>query len=139
VERGWRYEADEQWLGSHRSTFFKRRRSRLGQAFADAELGPYRGAPRNPQLRLPDKVYAHVRYALRGYAYTAVQMELLGCPRCGYQLLEEHRLVLYREDGASVNLGRVRMCRRCHRESWLFTSHMPSILAGRARDRKVVL
>ena len=88
----------------------------------------------------PDKVYAHVRYALRGYAYTAVQMELLGCPRCGYQLLEEHRLVARTARTARrCTLGRVRMCRRCHRESWLFTSHMPSILAGRERDAKVVL
>src|SRR4051812_10085408 len=125
MAREWRIEADDDWLPTHRSTFFRRRRSRLGNAFADAELGPFRGSPRNPTLKLTDKVYAHVRYALRGYAHSAVQVELLGCPRCGYRLLEEHRLVLYRENGASVTVGRVRMCRRCHRESWLFTSHMP--------------
>jgi hypothetical protein len=137
--RDWRVEADEEWLRTRRTTFFRRHRSRLGRAFADAQLGPYAGAPRYPTLKLQDKVYSHVRYALRGYSYTSVQVELIGCPRCGYQLLEEHSLVLHRADGAAVTLGRVRMCRRCHREAWLFTSHMPSILAARKRDSRVVL
>jgi hypothetical protein len=36
-------------------------------------------------------------------------------------------------------VGSVRKCRRCHRESWLFTSHMPATARGRRRDAKVVL
>jgi hypothetical protein len=139
VVREWRIEADDEWLSLRRTTFFRRHRSRLFGAVANAELGPFGGAPRNPRLKLEDKVYSHVRYVLRGYSYTSVQVDLLGCPRCGYRLLEEHRLVLHRADGAAVTLGRVRMCRRCHREAWLFTSHMPSILAARARQAKVVL
>ncbi len=135
----WRQEADDEWLAGRRSTFFRRRRFRFAQAFADAELGPFRGPPRNPTLRLTDKGYSHVRHALRVYAHTAVVVDLLVCRRCGHRLLEEHRLVLRREDGASLTLGWVRMCRKCQKEAWLFTSHMPSHLAGRARDAKAVL
>jgi hypothetical protein len=136
---GWRYEADDEWLASRRSTFFKRRRNLLLQAVSHAELGPWGGPRRNPQLRLSDKTYAHVRYALREFAYTTIQVDLLECRRCGHRLLEEHRLVLHREDGARVSVGRVRMCRRCQKEAWLFTSHMPHAVAGRVRDNKAVL
>lgn len=139
VSEAWRYESDDEWLAGRRSTFFRRRRSRLGQAFANAELGPFGGAPRSPRLRLDSRGYTHIRYALREYAYTTIQVDLLECRICGGRLLEEHRLVLRRQDGTALSLGRVRKCRRCDRESWLFTSHMPAVLAGRRRDRKAVL
>lgn len=135
----WRYEADEDWLADHRTTFFRRRRSRYFQAVADAELGPFRGAPRNPTLKLTDKAYSHIRFAPRHYSYTSVQVEIFTCGRCGHQLLEEHRLVAHRPDRGSRSLGFVRMCRRCHKDAWLFVSHMPSVLAGRRKDRKAVL
>jgi hypothetical protein len=139
VPEAWRYEADDEWLAVRRSTFFKRRRSRLGLAFADAELGPFGGAPRRPRLKLDSRGYSHVRYALREYHYATIQVELLVCRACGNRLLEEHRLLLRRADGDVITVGRVRMCRRCQKEAWLFTSHMPSVLAGRRRDAKAVL
>jgi hypothetical protein len=139
VADDWRYEADDQWLAGRRSTFFKRRRSRFASAVADAQLGPFRGAPRNPALKLTDKGYAHVRYAPRSYSYLAVQVELLRCGSCGHRLLEEHRLVLRHSEGPHRTLGLVRMCRRCQKEAWLFISHMPSARVGRRRDAKAVL
>ncbi len=136
---GWRYEADEDWLAGRRSAFFRRRRSRLAQAFANAELGPYRGAPRNPTLKLVDRGYSHIRYASREFSYTTIQVELFHCSRCGHRLLEEHRLVVHRAGVGNRTLGLVRMCRRCQKDAWLFVSHMPSVLAGRRKDRRAVL
>jgi hypothetical protein len=135
----WRIEADDQWHAAHRSTFFKRRRSRLADAISHAELGPFGGAPRRPQLKLTDRGYSHVRYAERHFAYTAIQIDLLECRVCGHRLLEQHRLVMRAQDGSERMVGRVRKCRRCHKESWLFTSHMPAVLAARRRGAKVVL
>jgi hypothetical protein len=139
VERDWRYEADDQWLVGRRSAFFRRRRSRFFQAFSDAELGPLGGPRRNPTLKLSDKTYSHVRYAPREFAHTAIQIELFWCDRCGHRLLEEHRLIAYRENGDHRTIGLVRLCRRCEKEAWLFISHMPKAEAGRARDAKAVL
>ena len=135
----WRVEADDQWHAAHRSTFFKRRRSRLVNAISNAELGPFGGAPRRPTLKLTDKDYSHVRYAERHFAYTSIQVDLLECRGCGYLLLEQHRLLLRAADGTGRLVGHVRKCRRCHKESWLFTSHMPNTVAARRRDAKVVL
>jgi hypothetical protein len=139
VTQEWRTEADDEWHAAHRSTFFKRRRSRLFSAVADAELGPLRGAPRNPRLKLPDQGYSHLRYAERHYAYTAVQIDLLQCRVCGHRLLERHRLIAWSQAGTVRLFGSVQQCRRCHRESWLFTSHMPATVGARRRDTKVVL
>src|SRR4051794_23090742 len=136
----WRTEADDTWHATHRSAFFKRRRrSAIGEAFSMAELGPFRGAPRNPRLRGQDKDYSHVRYAVRHFAYTAVQVDLLDCRICGHRLLEEHRMLTWSQGGEVRMVGSIRRCRRCHRESWLFTSHMPSVISARRRDAKVVL
>src|SRR5262249_36898624 len=99
VAGDWRYEANDEWLAGRRSAFFRRRRSRFAVAFADAQIGPFRAAPRNPTLKLTDKGYSHVRYAPRVYSHTAVQVELLRCGRCGRRLLEEHRLVLRHSAG----------------------------------------
>jgi hypothetical protein len=138
--REWRTEADDTWHASHRSTFFKRRRrSAMGQAFSMAELGPFQGAPRNPRLKLVDKDYSHVRYVVRHISYTAIQVDLLDCRICGHRLLEEHRMMTWTQDGAVRMVGSIRRCRRCHQQSWLFTSHMPTTRAARRRDAKVVL
>src|SRR3954452_20820394 len=54
----WRVEADDEWLAGHRSQTmgrFHRRFSRIltvGDAVSQAELGPFAGAPRSPQLRV---------------------------------------------------------------------------------------
>ena len=86
-----------------------------------------------------DKDYSHVRYAERAYSHTIVQVELFDCRVCGYRLLEEHRLLTWTRDGVVRMVGSIRRCRRCHRESWLFTSHMPAVVKARRRDAKVVL
>ena len=135
----WRVEADDDWHTGHRSAFFKRRRSALLAAVSNAELGPFRGAPRNPTLKLSDKAYAYVRYAERYLSYTIIQVDLLVCRRCGHTLLEQHSLLMRRADGSARAVGSIRRCRHCHRESWLFTSHMPATARGRRRDAKVVL
>ena len=138
VRREWRVEADDAWLAAHRSTFFKRRRSKVLTAVADAGL-PFTGPPRNPRLKLPDQGYSAVRYAQRAYAYTAIQIDLLECRVCGYRLLERHRMISWSREGQSTIIGNVQQCRRCQRTSWLFTSHMPAAVKGRKRDSKVVL
>lgn len=139
VTRDWRTEADDAWRAAHRGTFFKRRRSRFMAAVADAELGPFRGAPRNPRLKLPEQGYSHLRYAQRTYAYTTIQIDLEECRVCGHRLVERHRMMTWTQFGVVRLVGSVRKCRRCHRESWLFTSHMPATARGRRRDAKVVL
>ena len=139
VTSDWRYEADDNWLVGRRSAFFKRRRSRYFSAVADAQLGPFGGAPRNPTLKISDKGYSHVRFAPREYSFTTIQVELLHCGRCGHRLLEEHRLILRRAEVGNRTLGLVRMCRRCEKDAWLFVSHMPAARRGRRRDRKAVL
>jgi hypothetical protein len=135
----WRTEADDQWHAAHRSTFFKRHRSRLFDAVSHAELGPFGGAPRRPKLKLEGKEYSHVRYVDRHFSYTTIQVDLLLCPTCGYQMMEQHRLLMRSAEGVEVAIGQLRRCRRCDKESWLFTSHMPAIIAARRRDAKVVL
>jgi hypothetical protein len=137
--RSWRVEADDEWHAEHRSAFFKRRRSKLFDAVSHAELGPFGGAPRRPTLKLTDKDYSHVRYAERHFSYTAIQIDLLECRVCGHRMLEQHRLLMRAADGSEFAIGHVRKCRRCHKESWLFTSHMPATVAARRRDAKVVL
>ena len=135
----WRYEADDEWLASRRSNFFKRRRSRLFTAVADAELGPFRGPRRNPALKLTDKGYSTVRYAERQFTYSLIQVDLLQCRSCGHWLLEQHKLLVRTERGTQRTVGQVLKCRNCDKEAWLFTSHMPSVIAGRARDARSVL
>jgi hypothetical protein len=139
VTDGWRREADAAFLAARRSAMFKRRRSALGRALSDAELGPFGGSRRNPALKLSDKAYAHVRYALREYSYAVIQVDLLVCRRCGKRLLEEHRMLLRRRDGDTITLGWVRMCRQCQKDAWLFTSHMPTVRAAAVKEAKVVL
>jgi hypothetical protein len=135
----WRYEADDDWLASRRTRFFRRRRSRLFSAMSDAELGPFGGPRRNPQLKLTDKAYSTIRHAERQFTYTVIQVDLLHCRTCGHRLLEEHKLVVRTEQGVHRTVGRVLKCRKCDKEAWLFTSHMPSVIAGKARDAKAVL
>ena len=139
MSRPWRFEADDEWLAGRRSTFFKRRRSRLAEAVSNAELAPFGGAPRSPRLKVTDRGYSYVRHAERQYSHTTIQVDLLQCRTCGHRLLEEHRLLVRTADGGELTVGWVRMCRRCQKEAWLFTSHMPSVLSGRKRDTKVVL
>ena len=146
----WRTEADAEWLARHSSDGFARWRRRLarfglvGDAFSNAELGPFRGAPRNPELRRTGKSYAVIRYTEYQISYTTVHVELAWCRRCGGRL-EIHRVVRRGKlhGGGEILgeriVGEVRACRRCDAGSWIFQSHMPATNRARARSRYVVL
>jgi hypothetical protein len=142
---GWRVEADDEWLARHRSDTFGRLRRRLrrfglvADAVSQAELGPFGGAPRNPQLKIGTKAYSVVRYAPHRITYTAVQVDLENCGRCGGRMVESHRLMCVREGDVRIRVGVVRMCRRCHAGAWLFHSRMPHTARARAVAGKVVL
>lgn len=141
---GWRTEADEAWLAQHSSNNFARWRRRLarlgivGEALSNAELGPFGGARRNPELRRTDKAYAVIRYTEHQISYTTVHIDLAWCRRCGGRL-EIHQVVRRSERIGEYVVGEVRGCRRCDAGSWLFESHMPRTRRARARGRYTVL
>jgi hypothetical protein len=141
----WRTEADDEWLAAHRSDNFARMRRRLkqlglvGDAVSNAEMGPFGGSPRKPQLKIGGKAYAVVRYVEHRISYTTISVELDRCPRCGSPLAERHRLVRVGPEGGRTIVGVIRACRRCDATSWLFRSRMPASRRGRRRDRKAVL
>jgi hypothetical protein len=137
-------EADEAWLAEHRSDTFARLRRRmplrLGEAVSNSVLnGTIFSTPRNPRLKLYGHRTEQIRYAESQYAYTAIAMDLGRCRVCGQALLTTHRIVLVGGDGRRTRVGQVTRCRRCHSGSWMFQSRMPSVLAARRRDQKVVL
>jgi hypothetical protein len=140
----WRTEADEEWLRRHRSDSFARLRKRLkrvgglASAISYAELGPFGGAPRNPQLKVEGAKYSAVRYATHRIAYTTIHVYLQRCRRCG-SLVESHRVIYVREDGGRAVVGTLQVCRRCQANSWLFYSRMPAATRARTWARKVVL
>jgi hypothetical protein len=141
---GWRTEADEAWLAQHSSSNFARWRRRLarlgivGEALSNAELGPFGGPRRNPELRRTDKAYAVIRYTEHHISYTTVHIDLAWCRRCGGRL-EIHQVVRRSERVGEYVIGEVRGCRRCDAGSWLFESHMPTTRRARARSRYTVL
>jgi hypothetical protein len=142
---GWRIEADDEWLASHRSTSFANLRLRMrrfglvADAVSQAEMGPYGGAPRNPRLKPGTKAYAVVRYATHRITYTTVYVELRRCRFCGQRVAEVHRMVYVRRNGDQMVVGALQACRRCQGDSWLFRSRMPSVVRARAQYRKVVI
>jgi hypothetical protein len=141
----WRTEADAAWLATHSSETFARLRRRFGKlgrfsdAISNAELGPFGGAPRRPRLKIGGRTYSYVRYVESHIAYTAVQVDLRRCRRCGRRLTEVHRMTSIDEDGARVVVGAARACRHCQVDSWLFYSRMPTVARARTVGRKVVL
>lgn len=140
----WRVEADDDWLAAHSSDTFQRLRRRtrllggLGDAMSNAELGPFGGAPRKPQLKVGSKEYSVVRYADHHLSYTVIQVDPVVCRRCGAAMAERH-LIARMADGVRSPVGSVRVCRNCQAESWLFRSHMPATRRARQWGRKVVL
>jgi hypothetical protein len=145
VDPGWRTEADEAWLAAHRSDTFGRLRRRMrrlgvaGGAVANAELGPFGGAPRRPALKVGGRRYSTVRFVEHRYAYTSIQVELTVCLRCGRTMAELHRVARVREDASRLVLGSLLVCRACQRDSWMFRSRMPTTARAHRRDSKVVL
>ena len=120
---------------------FRRRfsRIRIADAVSHAELGPFGGAPRNPQLRVATSRYSVVRHVVAVYAYTQIRVMLEYCRDCGRPMQEAHHAVTVRSDGVRLTLGAVRRCRSCAADSWLFRSHMPSVQRARRQAAKTVL
>lgn len=145
TEADWRIEADAEWLATHRSETMAGLRRRFGRvltfgdAVSSAELGPFGGAPRKPDLRVAPSRYSVVRYVVAVYAYTAIQVVLENCGRCGRPMQEAHHATLFGNDGAGRALGTVRKCRSCAGDSWLFRSHMPAVARARTLAAKTVL
>lgn len=144
MAKNWRVEADNEWLAAHSSDTFQRlrRRSRLlsqlGEAMSNAELGPFGGAPRRPQLKIGGRAYSVVRYVQHHYAYTVIQVDPVRCDRCGCDVAEQHH-IRYVRGGEHTSIAAVRMCRSCQADAWLFHSRMPAATRARAISRKVVL
>ena len=74
----------------------------------------------------------------QGYAYTQIQTNELRCPKCG-GVVEEHVVNNIDGDQNRHVVGSVRMCRDCQKDSWMFTSHMPSVLRAREKNEKTVM
>lgn len=144
AEEQWRSEADQRWLAEHRSDTFARLRKRfrmaggLANAVSNAELGPFGGAPRNPQLTIGGRRYSTIRYATHRIAYTTIHLYLQRCPRCGQQV-EAHRVLFVHENSVRTVVGTLRVCRGCQANSWMFHSRMPATVRARSWARKVVL
>lgn len=142
--RQWRTEGDDAWLADHRSETFIRLRRRLpgqvGRAFADSVLGGTLFSPRrNPQLKLDSRYTEQIRYAERQYSYTAVHVTMHRCRACGGRRLIRHRISLVATDGRRTLVGELAGCLRCNADGWMFRSRMPSVVAFRSRNYKVVL
>jgi hypothetical protein len=120
---------------------FRRRfsRIRVADAISNAELGPFGGAPRNPQLRVETSRYSVVRHVVAVYAFTSIQVMLEYCRTCGRPMQEAHHAMNIRGDGVRLPVGVVRRCRSCAGDSWLFRSHMPSVAKARLLAAKTVL
>lgn len=80
-----------------------------------------------------------IRNAEQGYAYTSIQVDTETCRICGGQWSQVHTLAVTDTTGATRAIGSVRACEDCQRQSWLFTSHMPRAVAGRAMDARAVV
>ncbi|MEV4508462.1 hypothetical protein AB0K00_05845, partial [Dactylosporangium sp. NPDC049525] len=105
-------------------------------AVSHADMGPYAGAPRDPDLRVGDeKSYSTVRYTTQEVAYTAIGADPDECPRCRRPLVERHRLEYVRGD-TRVPVGAVRTCRGCQTDSWLLRSRMPAVSRRHRRPRR---
>lgn len=140
----WRTEADPEWLRRHQSANFARLRKRLraigkfSDGVSHAELGPFGGAPRNPQLKVEGAKYSTVRYTEHRLAYTTIHIYLQRCRRCG-ALVEQHRISFVAENGHRRVVGALQVCRACQTNSWMFYSRMPTAVRARTWARKVVL
>jgi hypothetical protein len=68
-----------------------RRTGLVGDAVSQAELGPFGGAPRKPNLQPGPKRYSVVRFVIATHSHTAISVEPERCGRCGGSSPEVHR------------------------------------------------
>jgi hypothetical protein len=143
----WRTEADDEWLARHRSNRFAQirrlfggRGALLAGAVSEAELGPFRGAPRKPKLKTDEAEYSVIRPVAHGIAHLqiATLMDPDYCRRCG-QAVQVHGMTRVGPDGERINVGSVQECRHCGADSWQLRSHMPAVERFRRQARKTVL
>jgi ribosomal protein L37E len=143
----WRTEADDEWLARHRSNRFARIRrmfgggaAELAGAVSEAELGPFRGAPRKPKLKTEEAEYSVIRPVERGIAHMAIAatVDPQHCRRCG-QAVQVHGMTRVGPDGERANVGSIQECGHCGADSWQLRSHMPAVERFRRQARKTVL
>lgn len=143
-----RVEADDEWLPDHSSATMAalsahlpglRRLSAGGQGLdailAGSGLGTGRFVP--PPQGAEASV---VRYAQGQYAYTHISVSRRGmCATCGFDSIQTHRMQLLRESGSVLEVGSLSVCANCEPGSFLFTSHMPSVVHGQDMRARSVL
>ena len=113
---------------------------RLAGAVPHADLGPYAGAPREPDLRVDGADgYSLVRYATSHIAYTCTSTSQELCPRCGQPVRETHNLRYMGGTQTSRSIGVVHACRDCHPDTWLRRSQMPGAIRQRQANHRNVL
>lgn len=123
------------WLSRKFPSFFT-----MGSAISEADLpGWLAGPKRRPNLK-PGKgsEFSTVRSVEQGYAYTQIQVNETRCPKCGSRV-EEHTINNIDGDQGRHYVGTVRMCTKCQADSWMFKSHMPSLLRRKAQNERNVL
>lgn len=143
-----RVEADDEWLPDHSSTTLAALTSHLpglarlmpaGSAIdgvlSGSGLGTGRFVP--PPSGAESSV---VRYAEGQYAYARISVSQRGlCASCGFDAIQTHRLQLVRASGVLVEVGSLAVCANCEPDSFLFTSHMPTVVRGRRMRARYVL
>ena len=139
----WQQEADEEFLSQHRSDVFGRIRRLLGMAAADAisqsEIpGVIGGAPRNPNLRPGAGPDHSTHISVETVAHTEIVVTDISCPRCGGPAQQTEMLTKSADQQANTT-GTLTVCPACNPGHWSVESNMPSVRAGRERDRKNVL
>jgi hypothetical protein len=128
----------------HRGDFFKRFLATIGVdisiagAVSQVNIPGVSGAPRNPNLKPAEGTeYAYVRTAEGLYTYTQIQVEQrILCRKCGQYAAEQHDFTVHHETSGVQKLGSCTACRNCEEESWMFTSHMPRVMAWQERRRR---
>lgn len=134
-----RTEADEEFLREHSSAVFGRIRRMLGAAAGDvmsavgdmvSGVGRRRAAP-------PGAECSH-HLSSETVAHTEIVVTSETCPRCGGKM-ERHHLQTKTAEQAIEATGSLAACPICTPQHWLFRSNMPSVRAGRVRDRTIRL
>lgn len=112
----------------------------VANAVSRAEIGPFAGAPREPNLRIGDEdTYSTVRYSTDRYAYTSTSTHPDECARCGSPLVESHEIEQVQGDDSRLAVGSVKTCRSCQADSWMLHSRMPAAARARKASRKTIV
>ena len=143
-----RIDADDEWLAIHSNNTLQAMSGHLpglqrlmaGGRGLDTVLagsglgtGQFVAPPRGAEASV-------VRYAEGQYAYTRISISHRGlCATCGFDSIETHRLQLVLESGTATEVGSLAVCANCEPDSFIFTSHMPSVVAGRDMRARTVL